>query len=106
MKPIILTTVAALSVAACAQSPSAIQPVSMGNAYAGLSCSNARAMLATEQQTLSVLTDAQNGAVAGDAIGVLLIGVPVSSLSGGDKAGDIATSKGKIVALEARLTRC
>ena len=106
MKPIILTTVAALAVAACAQSPSAIQPVSMGNAYAGLSCSNARAMLTNEQQKLAILTDAQNGAVTGDAIGVLLIGVPVSSLSGGDKAGEIATSKGKVVALEARLTRC
>jgi len=80
--------------------------VSMSGAYSNVSCSKARSLLATEQQTLSVLTDAQNGAVAGDAIGVLLIGVPVSSLSGGDKAGDIATSKGKIVALEARLTRC
>lgn len=106
MKPIILTTLAALSVAACAQSPSAIQPVSMGNAYAGLSCSNARAMLAAERQKLMALNEAQNGAVVGDALGVALIGVPVSSLSGGDKAGDIATSKGKVVALEARLTRC
>jgi len=42
----------------------------------------------------------------GDAVGVFLIGVPVSSLSGSDKEGLIATSKGKVTALETRLLRC
>ncbi len=92
--------------AACAQSPSAIQPVSMAGAYTGISCTEARQMLTAEQQTLTALSAAQQGAVAGDAIGVFLVGVPMSSLTGGDKAGDIATSKGKILALEARLAGC
>jgi hypothetical protein len=44
--------------------------------------------------------------VAGDAVGVLLIGVPVSSLTGGDVSGQIALEKGKIAALDARLLSC
>jgi hypothetical protein len=42
----------------------------------------------------------------GDAIGVFLIGVPVSSLSGGDKEGLIAAAKGKELALQNRLLGC
>lgn len=95
-----------LLAAACAKSPDAIAPVSMGNAFAGISCNQASADLAAERQNLAALEDAQRGAVAGDAIGVFLIGVPMSSLSGGDKAGDIAASKGKVLALEARLRGC
>lgn len=95
-----------LLAAACAQSPEAIQPVSMGNAYAGLACGNARTELAAERQRLATLEAAQRSAVAGDALGVFLIGVPMSSLSGGDQAGAIAASKGKVLALEGRLVSC
>jgi hypothetical protein len=63
-------------------------------------------MLIAEQQTLASLSAAQQSAVTGDAVGVFLIGVPMSSLSGGDKEGAIAASKGKILALEARLVTC
>ncbi len=105
MKPgVLLLAAAALS--ACAASPDSIAPVSMGNAYQGITCAAARDHLAAERQTLAALSAQQNAAVAGDAIGVLLIGVPMSSLTGGDVEGAIATSKGKIVALEARLLTC
>lgn len=95
-----------LALAACAQSPSAIAPVSMGNAYAGLSCPQAAYDLNVERQTLAALEGKQRGAVAGDAVGVFLIGVPVSSLTGGNVAGQIGASKGKVMALEARLASC
>jgi len=93
-------------IAACAQSPSSIQPVSYGNAFAAVACNQARADLVNERQVLAALESKQKGAVAGDAIGVFLIGVPVSSLTGGDVAGSIAASKGKVLALEARLASC
>ncbi len=96
----------ALSLAACAQSPDAIPPVSMGNAFASIPCRDAQAMLSAERQTLATLEAAQRSAVTGDALGVFLIGVPMSSLSGGDKAGQIGASKGKVLALEARLAGC
>lgn len=102
----ILAIAALPFVAACAQSPASIAPVSMGNAYAGVACQQARADLAAERQQLAALEGKQKGAVAGDAIGVFLIGVPVSSLTGGDVSGHIATSKGKVLALEARVASC
>lgn len=105
LKPFIALTAIAL-LAACAESPDAIAPVSMVGAYDGVPCSKARTMLEQERQTLSALSTAQEAAVSGDAVGVFLIGVPVSSLNGKDQSGAIATSKGKILALEARLQTC
>lgn len=91
---------------ACAKSPSAIAPVGMAGAYDRLSCNQARTMLGQERQTLAALETEQRGAAVGDAIGVFLILVPVSSLTGGDREGQIATSKGKVLALEARAATC
>src|SRR5690606_25017474 len=97
---------AALTLAACAKSPDSIAPVSMGNAFAGVSCQQAAQSLNTERQSLAALEAKQRSAVAGDAISVFLIGVPVSSLTGGDVGGEIGAAKGKIMSLEARLSSC
>ena len=92
--------------AACAQNPASIAPVSMGNAFAALPCQQAAADLTAERQALAALESKQKGAVAGDAVGVLLLGVPVSSLTGGDVSGHIGATKGKVIALEARAASC
>jgi hypothetical protein len=102
----ILPLAALVATAACAPSPDSIAPVPMGAAFANITCAEASAMLAAETVTLSNLSAAQSGAATGDAIGVLLIGVPVSSLTGGDRSGEIAAAKGKVLALEARLAGC
>jgi hypothetical protein len=78
----------------------------MGGAFNGLSCFATSQMLATEQTTLAALEQRQRNAVTADAIGVFLILVPVSSLTGNDVTGEIAASKGKVLALEARLSSC
>ena len=103
---VVVTGIASIALSACAPSPSSIQAVPMGNAYAGIACQQAEIDRAAEQRNLDTLTKAQNGAVAGDAIGVFLIGVPMSSLTGGNKAGDIGAAKGKLLALDARLAAC
>lgn len=97
---------ATLSLAACAKSPGSIAPVSMGNAFAGVTCQQASTQLSAERQALAALEGKQRGAVVGDAIGVFLIAVPVSSLTGGNVEGQIGASKGKALALEARLASC
>ena len=106
VKLALAAAVAALALSACAPRPDAIQPVSMGNAYANHDCRAAVSELNAERQSLVTLSPAQSNAATGDAIGVFLIGVPTSSLTGGNKAGDIAASKGKILALEARVAAC
>lgn len=95
-----------LAASACAKRPDAIAPVSMGNAFSNVSCNQAQTMLNTERASLTTLSAAQNTAANNDAFGVFLIGVPMGSVSGGDNEGNIAVSKGKILALENRLVTC
>jgi hypothetical protein len=98
---------AALALAACAPRPGAIAPASVpGSLYDGMTCHAARAEAEAIAQRLASLEAAQNSAATGDAVGVFLIGVPVSSLTGGDRTGQIAIEKGKTLAMQARLTRC
>lgn len=92
---------AAFALAACAKNPDAIAPIAMPvNAYFGLTCDQ----LVTEHQrssaALAAVSQQQKQAATGDAVGVFLIGVPVSSLSGGDKEGLVAQHKGELVAIE------
>lgn len=102
----IIAICATMALGACAQSPDSIVPVSMGNTFETMNCRDAHTLLTTERQTLAALSAKQRDAVVGDAFGVFLLGVPMASLTGGDNEGGIATSKGKIVALENRLLRC
>ena len=107
MKNLMLATTAAALLAACAQRPDAIAPATMpAGMYSAASCSQARAELAQVSQSLAAMEQQQNSAATGDALGVFLIGVPTSSLTGGDKAGQIAVEKGRKLALEARLRGC
>ena len=107
MKPTILAACAAtLALAACAKNPDSIAPVSLGNAYQSLDCETAANELRTSIANLENLSATQRAAVAGDAVAVLLIGVPTSSLVGNNKEGAIAAEKGKIEALRARLASC
>lgn len=78
----------------------------MGNAFAAVPCQQAYGMLNEQQRNLSQVSKQHRRAATGDAFGVLLLGLPVSSITGGYVAGDVAASKGKINALEARLATC
>lgn len=92
---------------ACAKSPESIVPVSMpGGMYDHLTCEQARAERLRLGEILAALETQQRSAATGDAVGVFLIGVPVSSLTGGDRAGLIAAERGKVLVLDARLGRC
>jgi hypothetical protein len=106
MRSISIVIMMTLTVGACAKSPDAIVPVSMAGAYDDVSCKKASTILAQERSTLATLSAQQESAVTGDAVGVFLLGVPMSSVSGQDVEGSIAASKGKILALEARLQSC
>ena len=106
MKLTITIIAAALTLSACAKSPDSIAPVSMTGAFNAVSCNTASQMLNAERPILADLQQRQRNAVAGDAVGVFLIGIPVSSLTGNDRAGQIAAAMGKVTALEQRLLSC
>lgn len=98
---------ATLALAACAQGPGSIAPASMpGGMYDTLSCAQARNERQRLSSELAALESRQRGAATADAVGVFLLFIPVGSLTGGDVSGDIATKRGQILALDARLSRC
>lgn len=89
---------------ACAKRPDAIVPVDIPMAaYTGSTCPDLARELVQEQENLAALSKAQNEAATGDAVGVFLIGAPVSSVLGGDKEGQVAVSKGKVQAIQSAM---
>ncbi|MGZ9809943.1 hypothetical protein ACXN5S_05715 [Pseudoroseicyclus sp. H15] len=69
-------------------------------AYANSSCQQlAQAEIQASQQ-LENLSAAQRSADTGDTIGVLLIGLPLSSMGGGDREAQIVIERGKMQAID------
>jgi len=102
-KVIIATMVAVIGVGltACAKRPGAIVATNVPvSAYVNESCQQLAQDLINEKNNLAALSKQQNSAATGDAVGVFMLGVPASSLLGGDKEGDIAVAKGKVNAME------
>lgn len=90
--------------AGCAKRPDAIAPAAIPMAaYQNLDCQQLASEYINEATTLAALVRAQNDAATGDAVGVFLIGVPLSSTFGGNKEGDLAVAKGKVQAIESAM---
>lgn len=90
-----------LALAGCAKNPDSITAMSMPpNAYTGLSCEQLAAERTKSAAALDAVSRQQRDAVTGDAVGVFLIGVPMSSLTGGDKEGLVAQHKGELIAID------
>ncbi len=88
-------------VSACAQNPDKIEAVSVsGDPYSRLSCSQLAAEKLKVSQELENAATQQRKAATGDTIGVLLLGLPVSTIMGGDQETQIAVNKGQIQELE------
>jgi hypothetical protein len=91
----------AASVTSCAKRPDAIVPADIPiAAYTPQECPALQVELAKERAALDAVSKAQNDAANGDAFGVFLVGVPMSSTFGGDKEGQVAVAKGKVQAIE------
>ena len=108
MRRIILPLVAlmlALVTTSCASRASSVAPVAVASSdYQDLSCDEARALLGSKRDIENALTRQQNNAALGDAAGVVLALIPIGSLFGADKSGELAIAKGEVDALERRIT--
>ena len=83
-------------VAACAQKPEDIQASYISpNTYANLNCGQLRAEAARVDNAYTRAAAAQNKARSNDTAGVILLGLPVSSLSGANQAAQIGDLKGR-----------
>ena len=90
-----------LVIAGCASRASSIAPVAIPSAnYEGMSCDETKVALEQKKAKKNALTTQQNNAATGDAIGVFLVLLPVGSIFGADKEGELAQAKGEVLALE------
>ncbi|QHQ34880.1 hypothetical protein [Algicella marina] len=90
-----------LLVAACAKAPEEISAANIGpNPYTHASCGDLRSEEVRLSQHLTNLSAAQRDAQSGDALGVFLLGLPISSMAGNDKEAEISVTKGRIQAVE------
>lgn len=102
MKRIALIAFATLT--ACAQQPDRIAAIEVaGDPYRGYSCSQLSAEKLKISQELEAASADQKKAANGDAWGVFLLGLPVSSMSGNDKEAAIAVAKGRVNELDQKL---
>lgn len=85
----------------CAKPPERIEAAVIDDAaYQNMSCETIRAQQSAYESDYKVLAQQQNNAATADAVGVLFLGVPGASLTGGDKETAVSILKGKMQALE------
>lgn len=91
---------AAAFIAGCAKSPDSIAPSYVSDiSYKPLSCGDLAIEDARLRTALTRASAQQENARGGDIVGVLLIGVPVSTLSGDNIAPEVARLKGEVDAV-------
>lgn len=99
-KAFTLPVVLAAFVAGCAKSPDSIAPAYVSAVtYKSWSCRDLADELSRLSSALATASTQQENARTNDTVGVLLIGLPVSSLSGDNIAPQIADLKGRIEAV-------
>ena len=87
--------------AGCAKRPEDIGAIEMGpSQYQGLSCRQLSVEETKIRADLASLSAEQNSAATGDAWGVFLLGLPISSMSGNDKEALIGVAKGRLDAID------
>ncbi|WP_223228318.1 hypothetical protein [Roseovarius litoreus] len=97
----IIALVTIVGVSACAKQPDQIAAADIGNnEYRGYSCKQLAETEVKYQQALTNLSAQQKSAASGDAWGVFLLGLPISSMSGSDKETAIAVTKGHLQSIE------
>lgn len=110
MKLSIIALIAGASVlSACATKPENITPQYVSTVqYNELTCPQLGVELARTEDALAVASGEQKKARSNDTLGVIFLGLPVSSLSGSNKAAYIGQLKGQIEAMSkvATLKNC
>lgn len=93
---LLFVIVATILTAACAKSPESIAPAYVSEVgYQGYSCSQLGEEGSRLSAALATASTQQEKARSNDTVGVILIGLPVSSLSGDNIAPEIARLKGE-----------
>ena len=92
--------IATSTLVGCANRPETIRASFVSHEkYAELNCERLSDRMANTRVELVKYSKMQDGKATGDAIGVFLLGIPFSKLSG-DHEGDVARLKGEVEAID------
>ncbi|MEP5728547.1 MAG: hypothetical protein ABJL67_04145 [Sulfitobacter sp.] len=95
-----------LILSACATPPAKVQPLEVSSSqYDRMNCKQLRESEGNWSQNVETLSEQQEKARAGDTIGVILIGIPASSLAGGDVETQLAQAKGHVKTIQSVIVR-
>ncbi len=96
MRNFVITAVLSAVIGACAKSPDSIAPAYVSQiTYQGLTCPQLAAEDQRLSQALATASKQQENARTNDTVGVIFLGLPVSTLSGDNIAPEIARLKGE-----------
>lgn len=99
-KRIVLASAMLVFVSACASRPESISASYVSHEkYADNDCVALNTQMASARTELAKVSEMQNSKANGDAVGVFLLGIPFSKLSG-DHEADVARWKGEVGAIE------
>ena len=97
---LILAVVVNCLLIACAPKPESIAPTYVSHVtYSSCSCNQLKEEEVRLENALSSASSAQKKARTDDTVGVLLLGLPVSSLSGSNQTSNIGRLKGELGAV-------
>ncbi len=87
--------------AGCAASPGSIEPTPIPDVlYRRQGCAALAEARAQAALDVAIFSREQTSAQTGDAIGVLMFGLPLSSMTGGDVSARLAEQKGRVLAID------
>lgn len=92
---------AAIGISGCAKSPDAVAAAEIDDsAYLRMSCSTLNQKEVQGQAAVESLSAKQQAAANNDALGVFLLGLPLSSMSGNDPETQLSIAKGQLNAIK------
>jgi hypothetical protein len=100
MKRALLLSLVALALVACANRPESIHPSFVSyEKFVPLDCAALASRISGARAELERVSKMQDEKATGDAVGVFLLGIPFSKLTG-DYEGEVARLKGEVEAIE------
>jgi triphosphoribosyl-dephospho-CoA synthetase len=92
--------IALLALTSCATAPEKVKPAYVApTQFSGFSCPGLRHQQNILIARVNKLSKSQRGARNGDIVGVVLLGLPVSSIAGADKEKELSRARGELLAV-------
>ena len=102
--PLVVSLGVVLLATGCAAPSSSISATHVPHQqHANQSCGDLIAQRSRIVMSLSNVSSQQDAAAAADKVGVFLVGLPISSIFGEDKEGQVALQKGRLIAIDAAI---